>query len=176
VLSLLVVVLGIAVFVERALERRACKLTYATLIGKYAARYALDPYLVAAVIHIESGNDPTALSKSGAIGLMQVMPETGGWIAQKLSMDDFSEDMLCDPETNIAFGCWYLHFLLERYDTPVAIAAYNAGQGTVDKWLADVSVTQDGALVNIPYPETANYVKKVTHAYEKYRQLYKDAF
>jgi len=156
------------------LEKRTYQLRYRELIELYAAHFELDPYLVAAVVHVESSNQPDAVSKSGAIGLMQVMPQTGEWIAAKLKVNDFDADMLLDPNVNIRFGCWYLRFLNDRFDRDrmLVTAAYNAGHGTVDRWLEDSTVSRDGQLVNIPYPETERYVEKVYRAYEIYQRLY----
>ncbi|MDL2218685.1 lytic transglycosylase domain-containing protein [Christensenellaceae bacterium OttesenSCG-928-M15] len=177
-LALLVVALILALVVAKKLEMRTYKLNYPELISKYSSEYAIDPYLVAAVIHCESSNRETVVSRSGAIGLMQVMPETGEWIAGKLKIESFDPEALKDPGTNIRFGCWYLCFLLERYDgnIPNAVAAYNAGHGNVDKWLLDASISNEGTLENIPFPETDQYVEKVQRAHEKYETLYPDAF
>ena len=155
------------------IERQQYKLEYAGLIEQYACQYGLVPYFVAAIIHTESGFVPEAVSGAGAIGLMQIMPETGEWIAGKLGLENFSSDNLLDPETNIEMGCWYLQFLQERFDTlPVMMAAYNAGHNKVKEWLADPQYSDGTNLTNIPYGETDNYVKKVTKAYEKYKELY----
>ena len=158
----------------RYMEWKEYRLDYPGEILEYAHAFSLDPYLVAAVIHCESGNRSDAISPKGAVGLMQIMPDTGAWIAEKLGMDAYSPDMLTDPAVNIRMGCWYLGYLLERFGgaLPHALAAYNAGQGNVDKWLADGAYSQEGVLVKIPFPETENYVKKVERAYEKYKELY----
>ncbi|MEA5002769.1 MAG: lytic transglycosylase domain-containing protein [Christensenella sp.] len=149
-------------------------LKYEELIVKYADEYALDPYFVAAVIHTESGFDAEAVSGAGAMGLMQVMPETGEWVAGKLGLEGFNKEMLLDPETNIEMGCWYLGFLKERFPNEEAVmAAYNAGHGRVQEWLDDAQYSTDGTtLDSIPFKETENYVKKVTNAYEKYKEHY----
>ena len=98
---------------------------YTDLIERYAREYDLDPYLVTAIMRCESSNNPNALSAAGAMGLMQVMPSTGTWIAHKLGLDDvYEESMLYDPETSIRFGCWYLSFLQARFDSS-AIREYN---------------------------------------------------
>lgn len=177
-LALLILALIAALFLARELEKRKFKLIYNEAIVSYSEEYELDPYLVAAVIHVESGNRPAVISRSGAVGLMQIMPETGGWIAGKLDLDEFNEQMLKEPSLNIEFGCWYLRFLLNKYDHDIVhtLAAYNAGQGTVDKWLADERYSSSGKLIDIPYEETDNYVVRVQHAYEKYKALYKNAF
>jgi soluble lytic murein transglycosylase len=152
---------------------------YTDLIRTYATEYALDPYLVQSIMRCESSNDPTARSDAGAIGLMQIMPDTGEWIAHKLDMDGvYTTDMLIDPETNIEFGCWYLWFLSGRFDGNIMemIAAYNAGHGNVEDWLHDPRFSQNGMLTAIPYEDTARYYEKVMKAYENYTTLYPDLF
>lgn len=152
---------------------------YTELIERYAKEYSLDPYLVTAIMRCESSNNPNALSEAGAMGLMQVMPSTGTWVAHKLGMDEvYEESMLYDPETSIRFGRWYLWFLQERFDGKhrEIIAAYNAGHGSVEKWLSDPQYTNGGELTSIPFPETARYYDKVTAAYDSYRSLYPELY
>lgn len=152
---------------------------YTELIEHYANEYSLDPYLVTAIMRCESSNNPDALSGAGAMGLMQVMPDTGTWVAHKLDMDDvYEESMLYDPETSIHFGCWYLSFLHKRFDgrQREIIAAYNAGHGSVEGWLNDPQYTEGGELLHIPFPETARYYDKVTTAYDNYRSLYPELY
>lgn len=166
-----------ALFGGRAMEKRTYKLEYARLVRRYAREYALDPYLVAAMVHVESGNRPAAVSPAGAVGLMQVMPDTGGWIAHKLEDTpeaDFDAAALMEPQTNIRYGCWYLRFLLDRFDGNVryAVIAYNAGHGNLEKWLASEAFASDGVLTRIPFAETDAYVQKVLRAREKYKELY----
>ncbi|MPN55220.1 Soluble lytic murein transglycosylase [bioreactor metagenome] len=127
----------------------------------------------------ESSNDPSAVSDAGAIGLMQIMPDTGTWIAHKLDMDSvYTEDMLYDPETNVRFACWYLKFLTGRFDGDVMemVAAYNAGHGSVEDWLKDPRFSLDGKLTSIPFEQTARYYDKVMAAYENYTTLYPELF
>lgn len=162
---------------QRALENYP--VAYTDFITQYATEYEQDPYLVQSIMRCESSNDPDAVSNVGAIGLMQIMPDTGTWIAHKLDLDDvYTEEMLYDPQTNIEFGCWYLHFLSGRFhdNRKQMIAAYNAGHGTVEKWLEDPKYSQDGELVTIPYEQTARYYDNVTTAYENYTTLYPDLF
>lgn len=175
---LIILALVIALMLGRELEKRTYRLDYPNTVAEYAEEYELDPYLVAAMIHCESGNRTDAVSPDGALGLMQIMPKTGEWIAGKLQIEDFHTDLLFEPTVNIRFGCWYLRFLMDRYDQDrqLAVAAYNAGHGTVDKWIDDPKVSAGGNLVDIPYPETKTYVEKVQRAYEKYESLYKNAF
>lgn len=152
---------------------------YTGLIAQYAEEYDLDPYLVTAIMRCESSNDPEAVSNVGAVGLMQVMPDTGEWIAHKLGMDDsYDASLLYDPDTNIRFGCWYLNFLNNRFERDVkqVVAAYNAGHKSVEGWLADARFSSGGELLSIPYEETARYYEKVMAAYENYRALYPELF
>ena len=162
---------------QRAL--RNYPVAYTELIAKYAKEYELDPYLVQSIIRCESSNDPTVVSDAGAIGLMQIMPDTATWIAHKLDLDAvYTQDMLKDPETNIEFGCWYLHFVSGRFHGNVKqmIAAYNAGHGSVEDWLNDPRFSLNGELTTIPFEQTARYYEKVTAAYENYTTLYPDLF
>lgn len=148
---------------------------YTELIDQYASEYALDPYLVTAIMRCESSNDPEAVSKVGAIGLMQIMPDTGAWIAHKLDMDSvYAESMLYEPEVSIRFGCWYLRFLTDRFDgrRMEIIAAYNAGHGSVEKWLEDPRFAAQGRLTAIAFEATAQYYDKVCSAYDNYVELY----
>lgn len=110
---------------------------------------------------------------------MQIMPDTGAWIAHKLGLDDsYRQEQLFDPETNIRFACWYLDFLTRRLEgnRTAIIAAYNAGHGSVENWLADPAYAAEGQLHKIPFPETERYLEKVTTAYEKYIALYPELF
>ena len=152
---------------------------YTDLIKESAKKYELDPYLVQSIVRCESSNDPTAVSKVGAIGLMQIMPDTGEWIAHKIDPElAYSLDMLEDPATNIEYGCWYLKFLSDRFDGNVMeiVAAYNAGHGSVQNWLDDPRFSQNGTLTTIPFEDTARYYDNVMLAYENYKPLYPDLF
>lgn len=152
---------------------------YTDLIKTNAEKYGLDPYLVQAIIRCESSNNPNAVSDAGAIGLMQIMPNTGEWIGHKIDPElAYSLDMLQDPAINIEYGCWYLNFLFKRFDgnKMEIIAAYNAGHGSVETWLSDPRFSQNGELTIIPFESTAIYYEKVMTAYENYTTLYPDLF
>jgi soluble lytic murein transglycosylase len=146
------------------------------IIRQQAKEKDLDPALIAGVIFAESHfRDQT--SHAGAEGLMQLMPATADFIAQKSGGTAFEQRDLATPQVNIAYGSWYLRYLLDRYDgsEPLALAAYNAGHGTVDGWLADAAATGKGFKVaDIPYPETRAYVGKVLDARKDYRHEYAD--
>lgn len=151
---------------------------YTQLIRSTAADYGLEPAYVAAVILAESSYDPNAVSSVNAQGLMQIMPETGAWIAGKFG-EAYTEGCLFDPATNIRYGCWYLGFLMERYDGDMkcSSSAYHSGQGTVDNWLKDPAYSADGRTLDvIPGSNADAYVNRVLEYYEKYEELYaKDA-
>ena len=149
-------------------------LKYKDLIVAQARQSELDPALVAALVRTESSFDPNALSPVGAMGLMQLIPDTGDWIAFRLK-EEFDPEMLYDPEFNLRYGCWYLKFLSGRYDGDVKCiaAAYHAGSGAVDKWLEDEAYSSDGrTLSEIPYAQTAKYAETILERYEIYKTLY----
>ena len=149
-------------------------LNYHTTVETYCAEYGLDSYLVMALIRTESNFDPDAVSTAGAIGLAQIMPDTGQWLSEKMGMEPYSEDMLYIPDTSIQMCCYYLNLLIERYgNLDTALAAYNAGMGTVSDWLKDPNCSDDGlTLYYIPYQETRNYVQRINDSYGIYRNLY----
>lgn len=143
---------------------------YAEMLTKTAHRYSLDPDLVLAVVQQESRFNPKSVSGVGAEGLMQVMPETAIYIADSRGIDHSKIDMF-DPEMNADFGCWYLRFLIDHFESiPTAIAAYNAGPTAVTEWLENREYSYDGKHLDvIPYPETSEYVRRVLTYYEQYR-------
>lgn len=144
---------------------------YDEYVYKYAAEYSLEPNLVFAIIKTESNFNPDAGSTAGAMGLMQLMPETFEWLQNyKYGEVTMTSESLYDPEINIQYGCIFLHFLMERYSVEeTAVAAYNAGFGAVDSWLENSEYSSDGkTLARIPYPETEAYVEKVEWAKNYY--------
>lgn len=144
---------------------------YDDYVYEYSEEYDVDPNLVFAVIKAESNFDPNAESRVGALGLMQIMPETFEWL-QTYKDGEVTMDYtyLYEPEVNIEYGCVFLQFLLDKYSyEETAIAAYNAGFGAVDGWLVDGNYSTDGeTLYDIPYPETKSYVEKVMLAKNYY--------
>ena len=165
-----------AYFLNIRMEKNTYRLAYAEAILRESGAFGLDPCLVAAVIHCESRGQAEACSPKGARGLMQIMPATGEWISEKLALTSFTEDALYEADVNIRLGCWYLSYLLEKYDgeKDLALAAYNAGPGNVKKWLEDPAYSENGRLTAIPFSETEAYVKRVNAASEKYRELYEE--
>lgn len=143
-------------------------LEYDHVVRAYAAERDLDPALVAAMIYAESRFDPNVRSAAGAIGLMQILPDTGRFIARSTGGDDFVVADLRDPDLNVRYGTWLLTYLLDRYDGDVAtaLAAYHAGPGNVDAWRE-----QGGAVA---FPETRAYVDEVMRVRGVYAKAYPD--
>lgn len=138
-------------------------LRYETIVRTHARNYGLDPALLAAVIYQESRFEREARSSSGAVGLMQLLPSTAQGIAIRTGGTRFRVDDLLDPDINVRYGCWYLRHLLRKYgQEETALAAYNAGQNNVDRWL------RDGA--GIVFAETRHYVERVQELREIYRR------
>ena len=177
---LIIVLLFVGKFVlERGREyfmKKAYPIEYSDIVAKESYANHLDPAFVYSVIKVESNFNPQAKSHAGAIGLMQMMPDTFEWIDSKMDSDiEYEEKDLYKPEINIKYGCKLLSLLLEKYpQKATALCAYNAGIGTVNSWLSDPKVSKDGKVIeNIPYKETKNYVKIVLDNYDIYRELYK---
>lgn len=141
-------------------------LEYEHILRGHARNYELDPALLAAVVYEESRFDADARSSEGAIGLMQLLPDTARGIAVHTGGSRFRPRDLYDPEINVRYGSFYLRRLLAKYDGDVrlALAAYNAGQRNVDEWLA-----KDG---RIAFPETRGYVEKVLETRAVYARAY----
>jgi peptidoglycan lytic transglycosylase len=147
------------------LDRIRYPLRYEQIVRGHAKNYNLDPALLAAVIYQESKFRADAKSSSGAIGLMQLRPETAEGIAIRTGGMRFQVSDLYNPEINIRYGSWYLRHLLDKYgDEKDALAAYNAGQRNVDEWRADGK--------GIQFPETRAYVDRVEHLKHVYASAY----
>ena len=175
-LSLALIGLGAWLLLGRHPEitMRVYPMEYEAMIRARAAENGLDPALTAAVILAESDYRPEVVSEANAQGLMQLLPSTADWIAGKFQ-ETYEEGCLFDPETNVKYGSWYLGFLMNRFggDVTKAVAAYHAGQGRVDEWLANPAYSPDGiTLETIPSEATRTYVERVLRYYEKYRELY----
>ena len=151
---------------------------YRDTVAVYADQYHVDPYLAAAVIRTESKFQDSVHSHRGAIGLMQLMPDTAKWIAGQLDDASYSVDAIHEPERNIRYGIWYLRSLQVEFDgnDVLALAAYNAGRGNVQDWIRENNWSADFHDIDaIPYQETREYVRKVLYAEQKYRELYGDS-
>ncbi|MBQ3409068.1 MAG: lytic transglycosylase domain-containing protein [Clostridia bacterium] len=164
-------VLGIQKFIMKKMYPK----TYAEFVVKYAEEYGVDPLLIFAVIKAESNFNKNVVSNSNAKGIMQLMDTTAEEVASNIMAEEnFESDMLFDAETNIKIGTKYLSELLNKYGNYyIAVAAYNAGIGTVDKWIQTGIIKPDGSNIEqIPYKETNNYVRKIIRDYGIYENLY----
>ena len=148
---------------------------YENIVNKYATEYELDPYLIYSIIRTESAFDENAVSKKDARGLMQIMPETGKWIADTLKIENFNTEDLYTPEKNIMMGVWYFKHLMKQFnnDINLAIVAYNAGPGNAQNWLENKEISSNGMdLDKIPFDETEKYQKKIVETYKIYQNIY----
>jgi peptidoglycan lytic transglycosylase len=160
---------------DKAVQEIQLPLRHDDIIRQQANDKNLDPSLIAAVIYVESRfRDQT--SHAGAKGLMQIMPSTADYIARKSGGSEFVQGDLADPQINIAYGSWYLRYLLEHYhgNTILALAAYNAGEGKVDEWWRNAANRGETFRVadHIPFAETRGYVTNVLNARRDYRHEY----
>lgn len=149
-------------------------LHYKELILQCAGEFGLEPSLVAAVIWAESRFNENAHSHAGAMGLMQVLPNTGSWVAGKIGLEGFESQMLYLPETNLRIGCWYLSYLYKKFEGDMVkmLAGYNAGQGRVSEWEKDWPEGYAPGVEDIPYEETRNYIRNIEKAKKIYEMLY----
>ena len=150
-------------------------LRHEDIIRQQAADKGVDAALIAAVIYEESKfRDQT--SSAGARGLMQITPGTADYIAAKSGGTEFEQGDLATPQINIAYGAWYLDYLQEKYDGRelAAVAAYNAGEGKVDEWIAGAGGLEQFRDEHIRFPETREYVDGVLDHREDYREHYDD--
>src|SRR6195256_6796073 len=160
--------------VKHAVRDRGLPLTHASIIREQAAAKRLDPALIAAVIYAESKFDPRT-SSAGAQGLMQILPATAYYLAHLSGGSRFTESDLATPSVNVAYGSYYLRYLLDHYkgNELLAVAAYHGGLANVDGWSARANA--DGGRLTvamIPFPETREYVQRVLDAQQAYRATY----
>ncbi len=177
--ALLVILFTFAVYfvsqIEPVKKKYIYPYPYQDLVMLYSEANGISPALVASVIKHESKFSNEVHSHRGAVGLMQLMPETAEWIAGELEDSAFSEERLHDPEMNIRYGTWYLALLDREFEGNqiLALAAYNAGRGTVHEWMDDYGWDADFKdIASIPYPETRLYVERVLKDRNQYENLY----
>lgn len=160
--------------VHHAVEEMALPLRHEDVIRQQAKEKGLDPTLIAAVIYVETHFVPRT-SSAGAVGLMQITPQTAEFIAHRSGGTAFEQSDLATPQINIAYGTYYLRYLLRRFDANVVrgLAAYNGGEGNVDRWVAQAAARGETFTADdIPFPETRHYVKNVLKAQREYRAKY----
>ena len=150
---------------------------YRSIVEHYAAKYKVDSSLVAGMILSESKFQSGAKSHRGAVGLMQLMPETALWISEQIDDKEYNPGELHEPQKNIEYGTWYIASLEKEFEgnEVLALAAYNAGRGNVHDWMEENHWGMDFREVSaIPYEETRVYVMSVLKNRQKYWELYGD--
>ena len=156
-------------------QKKLHPIEYKQYVEKHSKEYGVPEYVIFAIINVESGFDPRAMSSVGALGLMQMMPTTFTWLSSFEHLDEnLPADDLYDPEVSIRYGTYYLKYLFEKfYNWNTVFAAYNGGEGNVAKWLKNPEYADgEGNLKDIPFSETKSYVKKVNSAIEVYKKIY----
>jgi len=159
-----------------AVREIALPLRHEDIIRQQAQDKDLDPALVAGVIYAESHFRDGQRSHAGAVGLMQITPATAHDIARRSGATSFSVADLDTAQVNISYGAFYLRYLLDRYagNEPFALAAYNGGEGNVDRWIAQARARDEALTVDaIPFAETRAYVRRVQDARAQYRRQYR---
>ena len=173
VILLCLVVFSLALAEGLGDRRRRAETKYTDLILSAADEFSVPYPLIYAVIRAESDFRADAVSSAGAVGLMQLMPETFSFIGDELLQEPADPANIADPAINIRYGTAYLSYLLSRFPVlATALAAYNAGETRVAEWLSDERLAKDGTLLQIPFQETENYVAKVTRFYDSYCQKF----
>lgn len=175
---LIIILIFLACFkvfnVEEKIMLYLYPIKYEEYVYKYSEELNIDPMLTFAIIKTESNFDANIESKSGAIGLMQLMDKTAQEQAEKLKIE-YTKEMLYDPEINLKLGLNYFNMLFDYFNQNyvLAFAAYNAGLGNVQKWIKEGIIKEDGSdIENIPFKETNMYVRKIIRNYEIYKDLY----
>ncbi len=170
----LILTIVILIFLIGCFNAYFYPMKYNEEIKIYAEKYQVEASLVASVACAESGFNENAISSKGAVGIMQLMPETAEWLCSKIGID-YDKEKLIDVNYNIEIGTYYLSYLINLFDNQkVALCAYNAGIGNVRNWLKNREYSKDGKTLNkIPFDETNNYVKKVNKNNYYYKNKYK---
>ena len=173
----LMAVVFLVVFKDKILKIIYPK-TYKEIVSVYADKYNVDENIIFSVIKAESNFENNAVSHKDALGLMQIMEGTAKDVATKYDINidlNNAEQEILNVQNNINIGAKYLSVLIDKYQNiELAVAAYNAGTGTVDNWIEKGIIKKDGSdIENIPYKETNNYVRKILRNYNVYEKLYK---
>ena len=170
---IIICILIICIFeIGTLILKKLYPMEYAEYVSKYSKEYNVDEKWIYALIKAESNFDTNSVSQSGAVGLMQLMETTAEEVASDIGIETVN---LKEPECNIQIGTKYFTDLIKYYEGNyhLAIVAYNAGIGTVAKWISNGIIKEDGSdIENIPYKETNNYIRKVLKNYRTYQELY----
>lgn len=171
-ISVAVVSLAVADLVDKRMRENRERAVYGTVLTA-AASFDVSPAMILAVISTESDFKPDALSSVGAIGLMQLMPDTFSFLRDERLKEDIPDDAIWQRDVNIRYGTYYLSYLFDRFGSwHTALAAYNAGEGRVADWLKDPLLSDGITLFRIPFEETENYVTVTLEAYRHYLEKY----
>jgi len=170
---LVVFILFNVIKVQNIILKIIFPIEYEQYVDKYSEEYNVEKNLIFAVIKAESNFDKEIVSNKGAKGLMQILDTTGKEVAESINLD-MEQFELLNEDTNINIGTKYLATLIQKYNNEsLALAAYNAGSGNVDKWIEQNILKNDGSNIeNIPFKETNNYVRKVLRNYRIYEEIY----
>ena len=170
----IVTILVIGIYLFLCIGYILYPIRYKDSIITYSQEYDVEKSLVASVINAESSFNTKAVSSKGAIGLMQLMPTTAKWLADKLNIE-YKEEYLFEADYNIKLGTYYLAYLENKFnDTTVVLCAYNAGEGVVQNWLNNKDYSKDGKTIEvIPYSQTRAYTQKVIKGLEIYEKKLK---
>lgn len=174
-LIILIMLFGI-LKIQNFILKKIYKTNYSEYVYKYSQENDIDPLLTFAIIKAESNFNRNIKSKSGAIGLMQLMESTAIEQAEEVNEEIIVTESLYNPEINIKIGTKYYSKLIKKYNNNMllALAAYNAGIGNVDNWIKQGIIKEDGSdIENIPFKETNNYIRKIVRDYKIYQNLYK---
>lgn len=168
----IILIFMIAVTVNKQMIKKLYKKEYSEYVAKYANEYNVEENLIYALIKAESNFNSKAVSHQNAKGLMQLMDSTAEDLANKCQIK-LTDENIFEPDINIRLGTQYIAILLDKYDRiEIALAAYNAGSGNVDKWIKNGIIKSDGSdIENIPYKETNTYVRKIMRDYKIYTEL-----
>lgn len=171
----MLIVLTVILYNLGNIGRAIYPIPYKDIIFQEARYNGMDPFLMAAIVKTESNFNTLAVSPKGARGLMQIMPDTGSWVAKQSGLEDFSPARLFEPAFNIRIGAWYLADLHQEFkeDPVLVLAAYNGGRGNVKKWIKQENWNiKNQNLDQIPFPETRQFVRKVLWHQKVYKYLY----
>ena len=172
IIIFILIIIAIIIVGRELTMKQLYKKEYSEYVSKYSQEYGVEEDLVYAIIKAESNFESDAVSNKNAQGLMQLMYSTAEEVAEKNGIE-LTEENILDPEININIGTKYISELLEKYECmEVALAAYNAGSGNVDKWIKDGVIKSDGSdIENIPFKETNTYVRKIMRDYKIYQEI-----
>ena len=172
IITVIILLIIVTMSINTLMIKILYKKEYSEYVTKYSQEYNVDENLIYALIKAESNFQAEAVSNKNALGLMQLMPTTAEEIANKNGIE-LTEKNILEPDININIGTKYISTLLEKYEcVEVALAAYNAGIGNVNKWIESGIIKSDGSdIENIPFKETNTYVRKIMRDYKIYKEL-----